>query len=930
MPAEVSDHKFPDLEKELRSSDDKPQKERTQKQVDTTPLRKMSKPRAPYLTELAMDIDKTLLELASNDPVKAVELYKSTLAQAKKKEDLQGEKAALINLGHIYYLTGQCSRAVENYDQTLAVTRKLKDRREEAVALRNLAAAFTAWGDYRKAEDNNLEALKIFTETGNVAGARMTLNNQGVLEKNRGRYQGALENYERALEVDKEQNRLAALTFKNLGNLSKSWGEYKKAVENFEKSREAAKKIGDSKEEGDALINIGSVYSELGQYDKALESSQNALEIFTRIGAPTDGPKKIVGDIYLDMGKLTEAEPYLKEADYDSSLGRLHLLKSQYEEAKKRYEPLAASSQKAGNLDELFTAYTGLGKAFEGMKNFKQAETYYSKGVDVTEEIRSSLLLSERKNFFAAKVNGFLRSEPGKGLVRVTLKQNKPAQSIYPSEATRAREFADNLSQRADSRNFNVPEEILQREAEVTNKLSSLKTAMSVIPKSVDIARFTDLGNQVKKAESDKTAFVQALSKNHKDYASVKYPRPVKLEESAIGPSEYVVVFDALGDGLGVKVIKGKKVLDAYFTEWKLTDLEEDIRRFRKPFEEVQERKPIGFNAELAATLYTKLLAEPLKQIPAGSPVTIMPDGFLALLPFEVLVTSGRADWKQGEWGDYPTGLTYVGDRNPISYYQSITALTLVRNMGKRGKQQEGLLIVADPVFEMMDLRAQNARPETRMATQQGDRYFRLMAAIEEDSGGCFKLPRLSETGELAKDLEQMYGSSCEVYSGMQSTKSTFMNKVAPELDRFKSIVFATHGFAGNNIPGIMEPVLALTMVPPGTDGFLTMSEVTGLRMNADVVALTACQTGVGVKLAGEGVMSMGRAFQCAGAKSVAMSLWSVSEKSSVMLMQEFFKNLKSGKNKLTGWTEARAAVRKAGFEHPFFWGAFVLVGETN
>jgi CHAT domain-containing protein len=149
-------------------------------------------------------------------------------------------------------------------------------------------------------------------------------------------------------------------------------------------------------------------------------------------------------------------------------------------------------------------------------------------------------------------------------------------------------------------------------------------------------------------------------------------------------------------------------------------------------------------------------------------------------------------------------------------------------------------------------------------------------------------------------------------------------------LDRYNFIVFATHGFAGNNIPGIMEPVLALTMVPPGTDGFLTMSEVAGLKMNADVAALTACQTGVGVKLAGEGIMSMGRAFQCAGAKTVAMSLWSVSEKSSVMLIQEFFKKLKSGKGKLEGWSDARLALRKAGFEHPFFWGAFVLVGEAN
>ena len=93
-----------------------------------------------------------------------------------------------------------------------------------------------------------------------------------------------------------------------------------------------------------------------------------------------------------------------------------------------------------------------------------------------------------------------------------------------------------------------------------------------------------------------------------------------------------------------------------------------------------------------------------------------------------------------------------------------------------------------------------------------------------------------------------------------------------------------------------MEPVLVLTLVPAGTDGFLRMTEVMGLNMNADIVALTACQTGLGKRTAGEGTMGMGRAFQYAGAKSVLMSLWSVSEVASVNLVKSFFQNIKEGK----------------------------------
>jgi len=108
------------------------------------------------------------------------------------------------------------------------------------------------------------------------------------------------------------------------------------------------------------------------------------------------------------------------------------------------------------------------------------------------------------------------------------------------------------------------------------------------------------------------------------------------------------------------------------------------------------------------------------------------------------------------------------------------------------------------------------------------------------------------------------------------------------------------------------------------------MSEVMGLKMNADMVALTACQTGLGKNISGEGTMGMGRAFQYAGAKSVLMSLWSVEESSSVDLVEGIFRNIKEGKNKLEALKLARDEIRKQGYDHPFFWASFILVGEGN
>jgi len=385
---------------------------------------------------------------------------------------------------------------------------------------------------------------------------------------------------------------------------------------------------------------------------------------------------------------------------------------------------------------------------------------------------------------------------------------------------------------------------------------------------------------------------------------------------------------DVLSDGVGARLITGKKVVKTAYAKLPGSALEREIQEFRKPFETVKIEE---FDPERAGRLYRILLADLVKDIPEGVPITIIPDGLLALLPFEALVTGGTPKWQEGAGGKYPTGLTYFGDRHPITYYPSITALTLTRSLTGKAAPGGRTFVMADPVFTIADARAQSAGPNMNVAAQSGTDSLRLMASIEDETGGFFKLPRLPETEGLAKHCnEKLYGENCEAYTGMESSKSNFMAKIVPHLSNYKSVVFATHGFAGNAIPGIMEPALALSMVPPGTDGFLTMSEIAALKMSPDVAALVACQTGVGVKLPGEGVMSMGRAFLSAGAKSVFMSLWSVSEESSVKMMDSFFRNLQEGKPKLEAWTEARNSVRQVGFEHPFFWAAFVLVGEAK
>jgi tetratricopeptide (TPR) repeat protein len=900
---------------------------------------------------------------------KSLEYYQQSLAISKKIGNARGESANLLNIGWVYKNLSQYTKALEYQEQSLAINKKIGDARGEGSVLNDIGVVYNNLGQYTKALEYQEQSLAINKKIGNARGEGTNLLNIGVVYKSLGQYTKALEYYQQSLAINKKIENVngQAWNLNNIGRAYKDLGQYTKALEYLEQSLQIKKNIGDVQGEGYSLNNIGEVYAALGQYtqaidyyrqslqikkligdvnaegltlsnmgrlyaltgktEDALNAMKEAIGIADKLGIPTSDRINIMANLYLDMGDITQAEILIRQTGDDASLGRLALLKSDYPSAARYYEIAVKSSEKTGVADALFTGYTGLARAYEGLENYPTAEKYYDKAMKLVEEIRTGLLPSERKNFFDVKMGGFSRSDPARGLTRVRMKLNRADGSIDSSEMTRARAFSDHLSEISATGSSGVAKETLEKEQSLVNRLASLKKELADTDKEKQSAKYEILTKDVKEAETDLNAFIEGLWKQNPAYAAVKYPRPVTLKESALQPGECAVIFDVSDEGLGVKLIRNKRIAETFYKEWNQNDLEHDVKKFREPFEN---RRFDEFNPELAASLYRKLLLRVLDDVPKGTPLIIIPDGVLALLPFEALVTGGKVTWNKGEFGvDNPDGLTFLGDEHPISYYQSITALTLTRTLGNKDKPKDKLLVMADPVFEIKDQRAQQS-DLTKLAESDKNRNLQLMQTIEDTSNGSFRLKRLSETGVLADNLDKMYGANCLSLTGLKANKIDFLSKIAPTLDQYGSVVFATHGVMSTHVPGLMEPFLALTMVPEGTDGFLKMSDILSLKMNADVVALTACQSGLGKELSGEGVMSMGRAFQYAGAKSVLMSLWEVEEKSATTLAENFFKYRKEGKTKLDSLKAARDDIRNAGYKHPFFWSAFILVGEVN
>ena len=201
--------------------------------------------------------------------------------------------------------------------------------------------------------------------------------------------------------------------------------------------------------------------------------------------------------------------------------------------------------------------------------------------------------------------------------------------------------------------------------------------------------------------------------------------------------------------------------------------------------------------------------------------------------------------------------------------------------------ESSALFALADPTYHQSIEIAGLSGAELRSASRSGD-YLGYFAP-------------LPETRTEVQAISSLFDAkSTRVVTGSEASESTVKGS---DLRPYRFLHFATHGIVGGEVPGVPEPALVLA-AEPGEDGFLTASEAQELRLDADITVLSACKTGSGEFVTGEGVLGMSRAFLVAGSRAVVMSLWSVDSKATERLMVRFYHYLRQPMN-------AAAALRK-------------------
>jgi CHAT domain-containing protein len=306
---------------------------------------------------------------------------------------------------------------------------------------------------------------------------------------------------------------------------------------------------------------------------------------------------------------------------------------------------------------------------------------------------------------------------------------------------------------------------------------------------------------------------------------------------------------------------------------------------------------------EQAQALFSTLFGSLAKHIEPGQRLIVVPDGLLHYLPFEALINNER----------------YLIEDHEISYDPSASMLSLLQDSENRVDSEDSMEILAigDPVFDP----ASKASGGRKAKTDLNDVTRQMRAR-------GFILPPLPRTRDEVQFITNLFPADRrKLLTGMASTEEALKHE---SLRRYRRLHFATHSLIDEKSP--LRSAVALT--PDNNaeeDGFLEVSEISKLDLDCDLVVVSACQTGRGQLLSGEGIVGLSWAFLRAGARSVVVSLWNVSDISTSQLMKNFYQNMNDGLSNAAALRKAKLQMLNSGkgVRHPYYWSAFVIVGKS-
>jgi CHAT domain-containing protein/Tfp pilus assembly protein PilF len=336
------------------------------------------------------------------------------------------------------------------------------------------------------------------------------------------------------------------------------------------------------------------------------------------------------------------------------------------------------------------------------------------------------------------------------------------------------------------------------------------------------------------------------------------------------------------------------------------------------------------FDLKVAHDLYNLLLLPVQDTVASQHNLLIVPSGVLSAIPFHLLVTDEPPFAKPPRLSAYRDA-SWLLKKHAVTVLPSVTSLTGLRVFASKEKAKKSMIGFGDPVFDQGE--ATPAIKNVKKATRAYTEFWKGASVNRTELSKA--LPRLEDTADEIKTIAQKVGAPLSAVYLREAANERNVKRLP--LADYSIVYFATHGLVAGDIKGISEPSLALTLPKQPSsedDGLLTASEISQLKLNADWVVLSACNTIAGEKPGAEALSGLARAFFYAGARSLLVSHWAVDSAAAAKLTTTMFDIIKSAPQ--VGRSDAlRQAMlnfmNDTGEEanaYPAFWAPFVLVGE--
>ncbi|MEM6432585.1 MAG: CHAT domain-containing tetratricopeptide repeat protein, partial [Cyanobacteria bacterium P01_D01_bin.115] len=826
----------------------------------------------------------------------AIDIYQQLVVVRRLINDPFGEATALIHLGVSYKDSGQYQQAINSYQQALAIANNIGDRENASGALGNLANAYSALGNSQQAMEAYQKSLNIAREIGDREGEAITLNALGNLYTNLGQYRLSLDAYEQAILIHREINNRhgEANSLNSLGALYDLLGREQLAAELYEQSLLISQEVDDKAFEALTLSNLANInpYSQQSM-DYRLRNREIIIEIEDPIGTAR---------YFLNLGNWYLRNPEVLDFSEENFIiqPRFPQAIEAYQISLARYRALGLRGEEAHLLAVLGHTYLKLAQ-FDFSSFYQMAIDRYEESLAIS---REAMLPLKEANALSGLANAYIYAGNHTGaenvlievltildslregdlddtnkialfetqigiyesLKSILLSQNRYEEALVASERARSRVLVEALSSRT----------LPQAQGEMANETSDLASIRHVARQQNATLVTYSKGNGIVRMwvvqPSGEITFKSVQVAPDVPRVETVETESGALETRAI-PSEHPDLNELIIDSRQAIGVRG----DRAGAPPQLKP-EEIARRQAEQDEKLSQLHDILIDP----------IADLLPDDP-NQPVVFIPQGELFLVPFPAL---------KDDNGDY------LIENHTILTAPSIQVLQLTHDIAasRSAASTDNPVIVGNPTM-----------PTVTFLSEAGN---------FED----VQLNPLFGAQQEAQAVAEFLDAPALI--GADATEAAVKQQIASA----DLIHLATHGLLEYGDPretGSRDTPGAIALAPgSGEDGLLTSSEILQMDLQADLVVLSACDTGRG-RITGDGVIGLSRSFVAAGVPSIIVSLWAVPDAPTADLMTEFYQQRDQGQTKAQALRQAMLITMQT-HPDPRDWAAFTLIGESE